>query len=425
MFFINLGKKILRGFGYFLCAVLIILCIILIISAALFGSKNTVDVFGFNIFMVQTDGLSTAPKGSAVIVKKCSAYDLTEGNLALYMYGEENKSPELGYVKDIQVEDGSYYVTVTDGNTERRFPETELIGHADYSSKMLGSVIEFIQKPIGVLCIAVLPCIALIFFDVIRAIAARMPIPEVIPEVKNNDIHENTRSAANSRIGVTSEGKATYSRTGNTKQKDAANNVLFSYSGKQRKSDPVEQRPIIPLTDKHSDIKLPERPSSGYTSIIDLNDTPNIAKNAGAIRHDAPRTPNSVAAGIYEQNAKTEKPSREVGNKTAELPEIPKKKDTSDAFFAQTATVTTVNKSAAPADAPQIGRPLSEKGAGSKTDVITGRTAKTSGKRSTQILASKRVEDLISDDDDDRNRHRRSSGDGVFDDILAGSDNKK
>lgn len=422
MFFINLGKKILRGFGYFLCAVLIILCIILIIAAAAFGSKNTVDVFGFNIFTVQTDVFPTAPKGSAVIVKKCSAYDLTEGNLALYLYGEGTKSPELGYVKDIQVEDGSYYVKVTDGSIERRFAETELIGHADYSSKMLGAVIEFIQKPIGVLCIAVLPCIALIFFDIIRAAAARMPIPEVIPEVKNNDTHEsNSRTAANSKIRVNSDGNATYSRGGNGKQKNAANDVLFSYSGRQRSSEPADQRPIIPLTDKRADIKLPERPSSGYTSVININDTPKTAKNTGTIRSDAPRTPNSVAMGRYEQSAKTEISAKEVSNKTAELPELPKKKDASDAFFAQTDTVTTVNSS----DAPQIGRLMPERGGKDKTDVITGRTAKTSGKRSTQILASKRMEDLISDDDDDRGRHRRDSGDSVVDDIIAGLGSKK
>lgn len=47
-----------------------ILCILLIIASSMFGAKKTVDIFGSNIYLVETDDIQSAPKGSAVLVKK-------------------------------------------------------------------------------------------------------------------------------------------------------------------------------------------------------------------------------------------------------------------------------------------------------------------------------------------------------------------
>ena len=434
MFFINLGKKILRVFGYIVCVVLMLLCILLIIAALVFGSRETVDVFGFNIYMVQTDTVPTAPKDSAVIVRKCSAFELDEGNLALYTKDDESKTPALGYVRNIEVADGKYFVTAFADDTETMFSDSEFIGRAEYSSLALGKTIAFIRTPWGVLCLAVLPCIVLIIYDILRAVAAKMPPPEVVPQVKNGDGGFEDESGqllsaartTGSRLSVNGDGKATLSRKQGTAQQGTAADVLFSYAARQKKS---EERPIIPLTDKKSDapkpnIKLPERPSSGYTSIININDNP-APKPAPAAE---PKTPNNVAVGRYAQNTPDTKPAKEprekVGGKTAELPDIPAKRDAGDAFFVQTntpsfseETLKRFSSSAAPA--PQLGAKREE-----RADIAPGRTARTARKRSTQIIASKGMDELFADDDDNRSR-RRTSGGSVVNDILAEAEKKK
>ena len=426
VFFINLGKKILRVIGYVFCAVLMLLCILLIIAALIFGSRETVNVFGFNIYMVQTDTVSTAPKDSAVIVRKCSAFELDKGNLALYTNTDENKTPALGYVRDIEMADGKYFVTVFSNDAETKFSESEFIGRAEYSSLALGKTISFIKTPWGVLCLAVIPCIVLIIYDILRAAAAEMPPPEVVPQVKNGDggVEDengqllNAARTAGSKLSVNGDGKATLSRKQGTSQTGAAADVLFSYAARQKK---VEERPIIPLTNKKPDvpkpnIKLPEKPSSGYTSIININDKPAPSAE--------PKTPNNVAVGRYTQNTSDKKTSGEtqskVSGKTAELPDIPTKKDTGDAFFAQTNTPSFSEetlKRFSSSSAPQLS-------AKHEDNVVPGRTARTARKRSTQIIASKSMDELFADDDDNRSR-RRTSGGSVVNDILAEADKKK
>lgn len=434
VFFINWGKKILRVFGYVICAVLMLLCILLIVAALVFGSRETVNIFGFNIYMVQSDTASTAPKGSAVIVRKCSAFELNNGNLVLYIKDGEDNIPALGYVRNVETSDGAYFVTAFADDSETKFSDSELIGRAEYSSVALGKTIAFIRTPWGVLCLAVIPCIVLIAYDILRAAAAKMPPPEVVPQVKNGDGGFgdesgqllNAARTTGSKLSVNGDGKATLSRKQGTQQGTAAD-VLFSYAARQKKA---EERPIIPLTDKKSEvpkpnIKLPEKPSSGYTSIINING--NAAPKSAPTAE--PQTPNNIAAGRYAQNIPDAKPAGEprgkVSGKTAEIPDIPSKKDAGDAFFVQTDTPsfseeTLKRYSSSSAPAPQLGANREE-----KPGVSTGRTARTARRRSTQIIASKGMDELFADDDDTRGRHRRASGDSVVNDIFAEAEKKK
>lgn len=397
VFFINLVKKFFRGLGYVICAVLLVLCVLLIVAAAAFGSKDTVEAFGINVFIVESENITTAPIDSAVIVRKCTVHDLREGNLIMYLTNDEERKSALAYVKNVYPNDGTYFVTVTLNDKDTVIPDAAIVGRADYSSLVLGRLILFVRTPLGVLFLAVLPCVALVIYDILRAYASKLPPPEVIPQIKNvdGDSFEDQQvvSAARhtgSKISVSDDGKATYSRDRGAQKSKDAGDVLFNYSGKQQRK--TEDRPVIPisLTDKKPEItkptvKLPERPSSGYTSII------NIGK-------EEPRTPSNVAVSRYAQNSEeiTAEPRRSAPSKTAELPDIPKK-DTSDAFFAQTDAPmfnedTFKRANSAVSKAAQ--RERNEDG------IAAGRTARTARRRSTQIIASKGLDELLSDDDD-------------------------
>lgn len=378
-------NKVARIIGYVLCALMLIVCILMIVLSAAFKSSDIVNIFGTNIYLVQTDDVQTAPKDSAVIVRKCELSDVIRGKLLLYTKGEEKK-PTLGYAKDYYAEDGVYFINILENGKDYILAESDLVGMANYSSVALGSIINFVRSPFGIFCIAVLPCIALILYDIIRAFAAKMPPPEVIPQVKNMPEDEVVSPV---KISVSRDGKGTYSRNAGGENK-AADDVLFSYAAKQKRSQ-RNQRPIIPLTDKKE-----TEPTVKPISEIDVNKIKTAAK-----------TPEKVAAGRYAQISAAENSVRSEENpaKTEEIPLFVKEND-KDAFFSQS-------------KAPQINRLIPKREKPVEEIQEEKLPQRTSTKRSTQIIANKSVEDLMKDEDDRRDKSRYD-----VDEIISGLNKK-
>ena len=130
-----MGKKVARVIGYVLCGLMLVICIIMIVTAAAFRSSDVVNIFGFNIYMVQTDDIQTAPRNSAVIVQKCELSDVITGKLLLYTKGED-KTPTMGYAKEYYAEDGVYYIKVMENGKDYTLPESDLVGrgsHAEFT----------------------------------------------------------------------------------------------------------------------------------------------------------------------------------------------------------------------------------------------------------------------------------------------------
>lgn len=377
----------MRGFGYTICTILPLLCVFLIVCSSAFSAKETVDVFGMNIYIVEAEGFEKAPKGSVVLVQKTTAYSLSEGKLVLYSESTDNKDCSLGYVENIYVVDGQYYLTVSDGEKSVEVAEQRIIGRADYSSTIAGTVLSFIKTPFGIFCVAVLPCIALILYDLIRAAASRMPDPEVEPQYKNADETGNLSKAVSGRrsIAVNSDGKASYAKR---KDENAGTGdaVLFNYDNNRNTNAP-KKRPA----DKTASIEKPIVPEK-----------PKL--NPAAM---APKKP-----------VTTDTTSIKKINNTNEIPQIPKREPT-DAFFTQTSSSSISHGIPKPNNVPQIGRQIPKQPKEEPTnEEIVLRPLKSAGKRSSQILASKRVEDLIDDDDDVHSKKRVANS--VVDDIISG-----
>lgn len=383
-----MNKKVFRVLGYILCGALICLCILLVIAGSVFGARKTVEVFGANIFIVDSDDFETAPRGSAVLVKKGNCSELEVGNLVMYLKSDAGDAPTLGYVREINARDGVYYVTASHKDATYEFPEAALIGRADFSSKLLGGVIGFIKTPLGIMLVAVLPCVALIFYDIIRTAALNRPRPEVVPTVINGD-EETPHSDI--KLSVDTDGKARYAKDRSLKPLPKDNTVLFDYSGKQRgaKQDaPKKERPIIPLTDKNSASPKPQIPDKSEKTgkIFDVR----IPANDVEVSEPRPAP-----------KASTKTATIQINRQTAELPQREETKKSRDAFFAQSA----------------VGRQAPKIGAQAEPAPLP-KLEKTAGKRSTQILASKSFDDLLSDDDD--NEYPQSKRDKALDDILSG-----
>lgn len=369
---------------------MLVLCIVLVFVSLAFSSEETINIFGVNIYVVNEEGIATAPKGSAIIVNPCAPYEVDSGKLVLY---KKDEKLSLGYGKEYGVSDGVYQITVIENNKDVIISETNLIGKAEYSSEFLGRLIIFIKSPLGVFVLAIVPCILLVIYDIIRAAALKRPLPEVIPQVKNK---ASEPRYIDRELSVNSEGKGTYSRTTAGRSSVTANDVLITYTAKQNKPEkPLNNEPslrsekkntpIIPLTDK----KKPE---------------PSVKpKNTGALRPESALEKTEKIAKISAQDIKTDSLVKSDEVKSAA------KGNMEDAFFAQT-SVPQIQRNAY---FRSIMNNASEKEKNEDMEEIV-RPQKTSSKRSTEIIANKRVEDLMQDDDDIRDKSRYNDADEII-----------
>lgn len=428
VFFINLGKKIIRWAGNVVSILLGVLCVLMIVSSAAFGSARTVSVFGFNMFICESGDYDSVPAGSAVITTSCAPYDLEEGNLVLYSTDPMDKNAKLamGYYVDFKMSDGVYYLSLVNGDQSTVISENALIGKAGWCSPFLGSFISFTKTPWGVFIMAVIPCALLVLFDLLRKKSSEKPIPEIIPQVKNQE-----EERAEPQFSVGESGSASYRRGGAGKQQPSADSVLFTFDSRKPAQKPasaptMSDAAVLSLLNspaaKRDDTVAAANKSDSKTA---KTERPTVSVvNAASTQTSVakPTLPAPVAAKRYIDNTVNSSPKTEtkpetasnraetVKDKTEELPELPKKqKKRSDAFFAQS-------------EAPQNGKGLVGKQSRSIIDLedalatAPSRGAKPeSGRRSADILASKNRSDLITEDDDSRDKSRYE-----VDDILAG-----
>lgn len=415
-----MGKKIARGLGIFVCVMLFVLCVFMLAVSVIFGSEGLVGAFGYNLYLCGHSDFEGLSSGAAVIVEQCEPYDLTEGNLILYTASDNPDSsdsgePILAYLEAYEMSDGVYTLTVSDTDgVHSRISERALVGKAGWSSPALGMIISFIISPWGVCVMAVLPCLALILYSVLKAAADDRPLPEVVPQLKNSPPEEKAPAAA---LGVKADGNAQYTRTTSAKPSQTADSVLFTYNG-ARKS-PAAMKPSAPAQSPKT-APAAMKPSAPAPEI--LTDKPKSdSAQQGAV-------PASVAARRYLDNSvgaqkkpastapKAVEAAAKVSAATAELPQIPKKKK-SDAFFAQSS-------------APQIGRPADPRSRAviELEDALASahdkkeqpkKNAEPTGRRSADIIAAKARGELTAEDDDSRDRSRYE-----VDDILAGIDRR-
>ncbi len=423
-----MGRKIARGFGTAICVMLFVLCVLMIIVSAVFGSSGLVGAFGYNMFLCEHSDFEGLNSGAAVIVEQCEPYDLTEGNLILYTESDEESGepsePVLAYLEAISMSDGVYTLTVSDADgNESNISERLLVGKAGWSSDVLGGVISFITSPWGVCVMAVLPCLALILYAVLKGVIDERPLPEVTPQRKNAEPEEK---ASNTTLGVKSDGNAQYSRTSGGKSVQTADSVLFTY-GNSKPRSPAAIKPTAPSAQPKKTSPAAMKPDalkkSGDNASVEFAKPKPKAASEGAV-------PSSVAAKRYLENAtaaqkktnaatapKSVEAAAKLNDATAEIPQLPKKKK-SDAFFAQS-------------DAPQIGRKADPRNravieledalaSAHEKSTPAKKNAELTGKRSADILASKSRDELIRDDDDSRDRSRYD-----VDDILAGLDRRR
>ncbi len=175
-------KLVINIVGIALCVLLFVLAVFLgITSMTFFGGENqsAPNVFGYNVYIVKGSDFYQLKEGTAAIAKSVWPDEVYSGEIILYRFGEGN-AVKLGKVNSATLKEAVMsYDIETELGDNIIISQGQLVAKVTHCSDFFGGVIRFATSPFGVMTIALLPCLALIVFELVRFIIGKLPSPEV------------------------------------------------------------------------------------------------------------------------------------------------------------------------------------------------------------------------------------------------------
>lgn len=162
---------------------LIVLAVFLAVTSMLFsfGSGSAPDIFGYNVYIVQDNDFYQLKAGTAAIAQKVWPDEVNDGELIIYNR-YENGGAQLAKVNSSTLKEGVMSFDIeTQSGENTTISQSQLVARVNYCSDFLGAVIGFAMSPFGVMAIAILPCLAIVAFEIVKFIFSKRPVPEVEP----------------------------------------------------------------------------------------------------------------------------------------------------------------------------------------------------------------------------------------------------
>lgn len=251
----NEVSKIKKNFkkSYIFFAVLDVLLVLvmlaLLILSLIFGGELAPKVFSHRVYLLDTDAFSLVEKGSAVIADQVPFNEIVPGNIILYT-DDANKT-RVGEIQLAQSENNVYTYTVkNDAETEVTVGQSHILGKGIYYSKFIGSLVSFVTSPTGVCCLAVLPCVAFLIFEVMGMIKRRTASSAVEPVKKQDEIPTYIPEGlgAKRRVAEAKPDDESFAFSDGRQSLMEAAGLFSSSSQKKpepRKEPPKERKPVL------------------------------------------------------------------------------------------------------------------------------------------------------------------------------------
>ncbi len=174
-------SSVARAVGVVIGVLLIVLAVFLAVTSMLFsfGSSAAPDIFGYNIYIVQDNDFYQLKAGTAAIAQKVWPDEINNGELIIYNRFE-NGGAQLAKVNSSTLKEGVMSFDVeTQSGENITISQSQLVARVNYCSDFFGAVIGFAMSPFGVMAIAILPCIAIVAFEIVKFIFSKRPTPQV------------------------------------------------------------------------------------------------------------------------------------------------------------------------------------------------------------------------------------------------------
>ncbi len=187
--------------------ILRVVCGLFLITAIFFGSVaafysiggGAPNLFGKYIYLVKTDAFDLLHNGTALIAEEVDAYEIQPWNIVIFTL--ENDAPALAEVRTSTLADGVYsFTAMTENGTEITLSQGQIVAKGMTYSDFWGAVISFATSPLGVMLIAVVPCLIIIVLEITKFIRKTMPQPEI--ETVKKQLETPTYTPDTGRAGV-------------------------------------------------------------------------------------------------------------------------------------------------------------------------------------------------------------------------------
>lgn len=181
-------KKLLKATGIILVLLMLVGMIALISLTVFSYNKNEPpEVFGYRIYTVKDSQLDIIGENYALLVTTPDPEYLSVGNAIVYL-PEGETVLKIARI-DGKIENGIIPIS-DDRGLDTEIYTSDYYYKVDYHIKELGYAIAFIMSPFGVMIIALVPCVLIVFVELIKLIRKKADEPEVIPIVKEEVIED-------------------------------------------------------------------------------------------------------------------------------------------------------------------------------------------------------------------------------------------
>ena len=172
--------SVLKAVGFAATMLLIVLAVFFAVTAMVFsfGGSSAPDIFGYNVYIVSGGDFYQLKSGTAAIAQKVWPDEVNNGEIIIYN-GDKGET-QLARVNSSTLKEGvmSFDIESQTGDNVT-ISQSQLVARVNYCSDFWGTVIGFAKSPFGVMAAAILPCLAVIAYEIVKFIILRCPVPSV------------------------------------------------------------------------------------------------------------------------------------------------------------------------------------------------------------------------------------------------------
>lgn len=183
-----------------ICGIFLIIAIFLGSVAAFYSiGGGAPNLFGKYFYLVKTDAFDLLKNGTALIAEEVDAYEIQPWNIVIFTL--ENGAPALAEIRSSELADGVYsFKAVVENGSEITLSQSQIVAKGMTYSDFWGAVIGFAVSPLGVMLVAVVPCLIIIVIEITKFIRKTMPQPEI--ETVKKQLETPTYTPDMGRAGV-------------------------------------------------------------------------------------------------------------------------------------------------------------------------------------------------------------------------------
>lgn len=222
-----------------LCGILLILALFLGVVAAVYAvGGGTPNLFGTSIFVVKTDAFDLLENGTALIAKQVQYAEIQPGNIVIFSL--ENQRPALAEIQSGELSDGVYtFTAATETGDTVTLSQSQIVAKGVSYSNFWGAVITFASSPVGLLLIAVIPCLILIIIEFSKFLRKALPEPEIETVKKQLEIPTYTPEIGKAAAA------AAYRQSAKT---DSLDDSIGLYDAQIRRNPSIERTDVLEIS---------------------------------------------------------------------------------------------------------------------------------------------------------------------------------